>query len=984
MKSFSILSIRSFRTLIVAALSITLTGWTSINAEAHSGGSCMLEKVPFEQTVKSSSLIVEGQVISTRSFWNDAHTMIYTSQIVRIEYIIKGQSKEKQISVLSLGGSVGRDFVQVDPELHLLPGAKGIFCLNPSPFESKLQPGTHWTPVAGLQGFVQYDLDDAKAELPFESFDLKNDEAVVHIAEWLGLPKPTRISAFPLNPAKAAGNGNTVATFTSFNPTTVSAGNGDILTINGSGFGAIPGKVEFTCADFDAATFTQVVASDILSWTDTQIQVAVPGITKLGTQVAGAAGTGPVRVTTSANVQFVSPGNLTVSYSHINLILSNKRVSFQMVNDNGTGGYTWQYAPGFSAVAGAVTSFERAANSWKCEAGANFTFSTLASAAPVTDAVTQATVDGINSVMFDDAAVSLAPGVLGQTFIKGFAGCQVGGVFTNLFTPEIDLVFSRNANGSNWDFQQPNVISGLVGQNKMDFLMIALHELGHCLLLGHNRNAGAIMKPTFGINQFNRVPSQLDKNAVDASIIKSTPAIPCAGAPTGYVRATNAPHTVTLSVNGSSNACTQNLVTFNATSASFYPNPSFTWYKNGTLIMNAGTSVYSSPDFVPGDVVTVSSSSCGNSITSSGITITGTPVSAVTSPGPITGPTCITAGVASTYSIPVVPNATAYTWTAGNATTVVGATTIGAAAVTAPVTFQGSDVLRVQASNFCSTGLLSAPVSVTRTPAVPATISGPVTNVCLSTKTYSVPAVAGVTSLAWTVSNGATFSGPVNGPSVNITFGASFPNSGVIGVRAISTGCTSSTKSLTVSELPVVPASVKGPSVISGGSNVTYSVSNPDNGTVRWTVKNSLGTTLFSGTGNPVTFQIPVFFGSTTVTLCATLTNACGTTQPVCRTVQYGLLAARTSNPTEQLPVLTAFPNPTKDQIKLHAEELEPFATMEVRIMDLMGKIVYDKSFDPDDVTADFDVDLRNSVSGIYIGTIKQGTRMSTIRIIKE
>jgi hypothetical protein len=57
---------------------------------------------------------------------------------------------------------------------------------------------------------------------------------------------------------------------------------------------------------------------------------------------------------------------------------------------------------------------------------------------------------------------------------------------------------------------------------------------------------------------------------------------------------------------------------------------------------------------------------------------------------------------------------------------------------------------------------------------------------------------------------------------------------------------------------------------------------------------------------------------------------------------------------------------------------------MEIRIMDLMGKIVFEKSIEPDDVTADFDIDLRNSVSGIYIGTVKQGTRMSTIRIIKE
>jgi len=33
---------------------------------------------------------------------------------------------------------------------------------------------------------------------------------------------------------------------------------------------------------------------------------------------------------------------------------------------------------------------------------------------------------------------------------------------------------------------------------------------------------------------------------------------------------------------------------------------------------------------------------------------------------------------------------------------------------------------------------------------------------------------------------------------------------------------------------------------------------------------------------------------------------------------------------------------------------------------------------------ADIDIDLRNNVNGIYIGTVRQGDRMRTIRIIKE
>ncbi len=982
MKSVSKFSTYGIRTLVLSVATSFFTCWLPIASDAHSGGSCMLVKVPLEQTVKSSSLIVEGEVVSTHSFWNDAHTMIYTSQIIQIGYVIKGQIKDKQISVLSLGGSVGSDYVQVEPELRLLLGAKGIFCLKQSDIRSSQNPGMAWQAVAGLQGFVEYDSENGRAELPFETFNLNSDEAFVQISRLSGASVPASRIKPRVNLNKSAGEGVGIAAFTGFSPSAVTAGTGQVLTINGTGFGSVAGKVEFTGANFSQPTFTEALPGEIQSWTDTQILVVVPGQTRRnGVSNTGAAGTGPVRITTSTNVQIVSNTSLMVNYSHTNLVLQgdNKGSQFRLINDNGSGGYTWQYSANFTAIQGAVIAFERAANTWKCEKGANFQFSSTPS--PALPENSYSLVDGVNTIIFDQASNPLEAGVLGMAIVKHFTTCQAVNN-PNIFTNEIDIVFSRNACGLDWEFGGPEIMNP-IGLDKIDFVSIALHELGHTLALGHNLNPGTVMFPSIGVNQFVRIPAQLDNDGLQASIQKSITNIGCGGV-TPYTTVATAPHTNSVVFVASSDACKNNMVPLRASTTGFYNQPKYDWFKNGNLVQAGGIEVFGSTDFMPGDVITVRTTACNNSVFSPGVIVTGTPVSSQVSPGPITGPTCINPGVVNTYSIPPVPNATTYTWDATSNTTTIGATTIGAASVTVPITFQGSENFKVQASNFCSTGEFSPVKIVNRIPAAPASISGRVTNVCQSSQMYTVPAVAGVNTYSWSFSNGAVINGPPNESFAILTFSSAFPTVGTVGVKAISAGCTSTVKSISVSELPIAATAINGPATLSPGIQARYSVSNPDNATVKWTIRNSLGAIVFSGTGNPISFQVPFYLGNLTFSVCATITNTCGATPTICRTVQYSLVAARTANPGQQNPMLAAFPNPAKDQVRLHAEELEPFATTEIRLMDLMGKIIYENSFEPEDVMADIDIDLRNNVNGIYIGTVRQGDRMRTIRIIKE
>lgn len=94
----------------------------------------------------------------------------------------------------------------------------------------------------------------------------------------------------------------------SISPATVDAGVGDTLTIRGSGFGTLQGKVQFSSADDGGATFLKDLDDQYyegLSWTDTEIQVRVPSLVYKGYEddpelkYRGGAGTGPIQVQTA-------------------------------------------------------------------------------------------------------------------------------------------------------------------------------------------------------------------------------------------------------------------------------------------------------------------------------------------------------------------------------------------------------------------------------------------------------------------------------------------------------------------------------------------------------------------------------------------------------------------------------------------------------------------------------------------------------------
>jgi large repetitive protein len=169
------------------------------------------------------------------------------------------------------------------------------------------------------------------------------------------------------------------------------------------------------------------------------------------------------------------------------------------------------------------------------------------------------------------------------------------------------------------------------------------------------------------------------------------------------------------------------------------------------------------------------------------------------------------------------------------------------------------------------------------TPATPGTISGTANNNCgVSTKTYSIAAVAGATSYVWRTDivgatlNGLTGNVTTTVPNVSLKFPANFVNAKIY-VKAQNACGASAEKFKTLSSKPAVPTVITGPvNPCTNATNVAYSISPVSGATsYSWTIP-STGMTQVSGQG---TTNLLVNTKATAV-LCSLKvgsTNACGT-----------------------------------------------------------------------------------------------------------
>ncbi|AUP79822.1 T9SS type A sorting domain-containing protein [Flavivirga eckloniae] len=439
----------------------------------HIHAQILLKEASLEKQIQNSDLVVEGQVISKQSFWDSGHKNIYTVNTIEVFKVFKG-NPVATIEIVTAGGTVGLSAEIVTPSLKLRNSDVGMFmlynnnvALNLSAKSSKKQ----FKVYGSLQGFYKYYLNHDVAINPFNK---KQGIAKTFYNEIKNYTKKDYIEVSKLNLTKQGTNSDQQKvslppSSVTFTPTTVTAGTKTVLTINGSGFGSVKGKVGFSNADsggFDQGVPDYVNALDtqVLTWSDTQITVEVPS----------EAGTGKIEVTDDLGASAESSSDLTVTYAETNVpsdaVNSGVFVAYptQHVNDN-NGGYTWRMFTDFDANTGAKASFLRALETWRCETGVNW----VIGANTTVDAIAS---DGVNVVRFDNGA-ELGTDVLGRCTSR-YSGCFAAGNTTlNWYVSELDIVFD---DATNWNFD-----TDLPEISEFDFESVALHELGHGHQLAH-------------------------------------------------------------------------------------------------------------------------------------------------------------------------------------------------------------------------------------------------------------------------------------------------------------------------------------------------------------------------------------------------------------------------------------------------------------------------------------------------------------------
>lgn len=477
--------------------------------------------ISLEERISKSEIIVEGEVISQKSFWNEKQTNIYTSSLIRVYKVFKGTVQEQQLEVLTLGGSVGLKKHVSSTALELYQGQQGMFFLmdekevSSTPLKSKLRTRTY----AGQQGFVKYNLQQANAADVFNTYSsvpqLYNTVATKTGRTYRVVQENTELlralDAKLNEPQTQTQNSLLVPVITSFSPTVATAGTGTILTINGTNFGNTrgSGKVEFRNADDGGKTFMEPRLKDYVSWSNTQIRVRIPSRGVNG----GTAGSGEIRVTASDGSAIVSATQITIEFAVLNVALSQPNIrSFEplLQNKNNRGGYTVRYAPSIQKMSAAQEGFQRALNSWVCATNVNWNIG-----APTN--IDAANDDDVTVIRFAPGSSFGQEGVLAST-LSYWEGYKCG-TDTLFWLSEFDMSINSNIN---WQFGP-----GGPGNNQFDYETVILHELGHAHQLGHVILPRAVMHYAVEVRALVRDLSDADIRGGSRVMARSVLPITC-------------------------------------------------------------------------------------------------------------------------------------------------------------------------------------------------------------------------------------------------------------------------------------------------------------------------------------------------------------------------------------------------------------------------------------------------------------------------
>jgi hypothetical protein len=93
-------------------------------------GASTFARVGLDYLVAENGMIVVGEVLGTRSYWNDPGTLILTEVQVSVSEVLKGRVAGHEITVTLPGGTVGDETVAVIGGAELIPGKSYVLFLQ--------------------------------------------------------------------------------------------------------------------------------------------------------------------------------------------------------------------------------------------------------------------------------------------------------------------------------------------------------------------------------------------------------------------------------------------------------------------------------------------------------------------------------------------------------------------------------------------------------------------------------------------------------------------------------------------------------------------------------------------------------------------------------------------------------------------------------------------------------------------------------------
>jgi PKD-like domain/Concanavalin A-like lectin/glucanases superfamily len=270
---------------------------------------------------------------------------------------------------------------------------------------------------------------------------------------------------------------------------------------------------------------------------------------------------------------------------------------------------------------------------------------------------------------------------------------------------------------------------------------------------------------------------------------------------------------------------------------------SYTWvFTNGpTILSNPSSNVVTVnfPSNYPGGKVVVYANNSCSSFKIDSLLLNSLNLSAPTS---ILGITHASCGASSSFSCPVVQNATSYNWVIPPGVVILSGQGTTNAIISFPNS-SGADTLKVNANNSCSSSAYTSKL-VQRAPYPASGITGP-TSVCAfqTGLGYSIPTVVGASSYLWTVPSGANIISGQGTSTIQMNMGNSTGFVTVSGVNACGSG-QASNKSVQVvckegEELPGTQVLIASPNPFR--ENFTVRISGKANGAIQGFVLNMMG-----------------------------------------------------------------------------------------------------------------------------------------------